>query len=217
MQAECNNGKVQRVKVHNLPSFAAQTDTHIEVTGIGTLRVDTAFGGDSFVMVDARDLGFELLPSEARDIAEISIPITRAANEQLGFRHPTNPDWKHISFCQLVGDLQPQADSQFSMRNAVVIEPGKLDRSPCGTGVSARMALLHHKGIMQQGDRLRMFSPIDSVFDGCIEKCVKIGDIQGIIPSIAGRGFITGTHQHTLDPCDPWPEGYRLSDTWPRL
>ena len=212
--AQCHGGKVRSVRVTNHPSFADQLDAMIEVEGIGTLRVDTAYGGDSFVLVDAASLGFSLKPDEARDITLTGMKITRAANEQLGFQHPQNPDWRHISFCQFTAPLSDEAGVP-SGRNTVVIEPGKLDRSPCGTGCSARMAVLHARGILKEGDRFTGISIIDSRFDCCIERITEIGGRAAIVPSISGRAWITGTHQHTLDAQDPWPGGYRLSDTWP--
>jgi proline racemase len=98
--ATCSDGKAQSVRVTNHPSFAQHLDRRIEVEGLGTLTVDTAYGGDSFVLVDAQALGFSLAPDEARELSETGMKITKAANEQIGFTHPTNPDWSHISFCQ---------------------------------------------------------------------------------------------------------------------
>jgi proline racemase len=214
--ANCRNGKAERITVRNVPSFAARLDAELEVEGIGTLRVDTAYGGDSFVLVDAADLGFRITPDEARDLAETGVRITAAANQQIGFRHPTNPDWSHISFCQIAGPLKREVQpDDFSMRNAVVVKPGKIDRSPTGTGVSARLAVLRAKGVMSVGDRLTMSSIIDSQFVGAIDADTQINDTPAIYPKITGRAWITGTHQHMLDPDDPWPGGYRVADTWP--
>ena len=214
IEAECNQGKAQRITVRNVPSFAAQLDVALEVPGVGTLRVDTAYGGDSFVIVDAHALGFEIRPDEAFDLARMGLKITQAANEQLGFRHPTLPGWQHISFCQFAAPLT-MVNGVAKGDNAVVIRPGKLDRSPCGTGCSARMAVLHAKGILKVGDRFIGRSLIGSEFHCRIENEVAVGDLTGIVPSISGRAWITGTHQVMLDPGDPWPAGYRLSDTWP--
>jgi len=183
---------------------------------LGTLSVDTAYGGDSFVIVGAADLGFEIAPSEARELAETGVRITAAANEQLGFTHPENPDWNHISFCQFAGELTEE-NGELTGSNAVAIRPGKIDRCPTGTGCSARMAVLHAKGRMKIGDVYRAKSIIDSEFICRIEKETTVGGHPAILPSISGRAWITGTHAYTLDPDDPWPEGYRLSDTWPNL
>jgi proline racemase len=214
--ARCENGKAKQITVRNLPSFVDRMDANIEVRGYGSLRVDTAYGGDSFVIVDADQLGFAIEPDEAREMAVAGIRITNAANEQLGFHHPGNPDWEHISFCQITGALR-QEDGVWVGRNTVAIQPGKLDRSPTGTGCSARMALLYQRGQLQKGDRYIAESVIGSRFECSIDDVTTVGDRAAIYPLISGRAWITGTHQHTLDPDDPWPGGYRVADTWPVL
>ena len=214
VKAYCEDGKAKSIEINNVPSFADQLDVHIEVEGLGSLKVDTAYGGDSFVIVNAAELGFEIKPDEAKDLADMGSKITAAANLQLDFNHPTNPDWRHISFCELVLPLFEEEGVKVS-RNTVVIDPGKLDRSPCGTGCSARMAVLHAKGELQKGDRMIGRSILDSRFDCSIVEETMVGKKKAIIPSIRGRAWITGTHQLMLDPEDPWPGGYRLSDTWP--
>jgi len=214
IEAACRGGKVEKVRVRNVPSFADQLAAKIEVTGLGTLEVDTAYGGDSFVITDADALGFSLSPDEAQDLADTGMKITAAANEQLGFQHPTNKDWRHLSFCQIAAPITHDNGVMIS-RNAVAIRPGKIDRSPCGTGCSARMAVLHARGQLKPGTPFQGRSIIDSQFDCVIDDVVSIGDKPAILPAISGRAWITGTHQHMLDPDDPWPAGYRLSDTWP--
>ncbi|HYA73076.1 MAG TPA: proline racemase family protein [Roseiarcus sp.] len=212
--ATCRDGKAERISVRNVPSFADRLDATIEVAGLGALTVDTAYGGDSFVIVDAPALGFSLSPDEARDIAECGVKIIKAANEQLGFVHPENPDWDHISFCQIAAPVALE-NGVLSAANAVAIRPGKIDRSPTGTGCSARMAVLHAKGKMKVGDRFVGRSLIGSKFDCRIDAEVAVGGKAGIVPVISGSAWITGVHQHMLDPTDPYPQGYRLSDTWP--
>jgi proline racemase len=214
--ADCRDGKAERIAVRNLPSFADKLDAKLEVDGLGTLTVDTAFGGDSFVITDAQALGFAIKPDEARDLAETGMRITRAANEQLGFRHPGNLGWEHISFCQMAAPLEREGEV-WSGANAVTVRPGKIDRSPTGTGCSARMAVLHARGILKVGDRFIGRSIIGSRFDCRVEAETSIGGKPAIVPSISGRAWITGTTQLMRDPADPWPNGYRLSDTWPRL
>ena len=209
VRAKCQNGKAQSITVTNLPSFAARLDAPLEVPGHASLTVDTAFGGDSFVVVDADALGLVLTPDEAHDIARLGVQITNAANDQLGFTHPTLPDWQHISFCLFKTRVQ---DGQ--TRHAVAIRPGKVDRSPTGTAVSAHMALLHARGQMARGDRLTATSIINSTFTGQIANVLDLAGTPAISPEITGRAWITGTHQHMLDPDDPWPTGYRLTDTW---
>ena len=214
--ATCRGGRVVSVKIINVPSFATQLDTVLEVEGLGTLSVDIAYGGDSFVITDAQALGFLITPDEARDIAQTGVRITRAANEQIGFRHPGNADWSHISFCQIVSAPE-QVDGVLQGRNAVTIMPGKIDRSPTGTGCSARLAVMHARGEIRVGEAFTGISITGSRFYCAIESETTVHGLPGVVPSVAGRGFITGTHQHLVDPEDPWPQGYRLSDTWPKI
>ncbi len=214
-RARCQNGRVESVNIRNVPSFVDRLDATLEVEGIGTLHVDTAYGGDSFVIADAQALGFAIAPDEARDLAETGIKITDAANQQLAFTHPQNPDWAHISFCQIAAPLR-KIDGIKTGRNAVAIQPGKIDRSPTGTGCSARMAVLHARGELTVGEPFHGVSLIDSIFHCRIEATTSLGAKPAIIPSFTGRAWITGTCQHMLDPQDPWPGGYRLSDTWPQ-
>ena len=215
VRADCKDGKAQRVTVQNLPSFAGERGVSLHVEGLGDIKVDTAFGGDSFVVVNAAELGFDLVASEAKALAMLGVKITNAANTQLNFHHPENADWAHFSFCLFAGPLQRDG-SHLSAKAAVAIQPGKIDRSPTGTAVSARMALLHAAGDMQLGETFTAQSIIGSEFHGRIVDTTMVGGIPAIIPEITGRAWITGMHQHMLDPDDPWPEGYRLSDTWPQ-
>jgi proline racemase len=211
--AECRNGKVRRITVRNVASFADRLGEKLEVAGFGMLTVDTAYGGDSFVIVDAMAAGFELRPDEARDLAEAGTEITAAANEQLGFTHPELP-LEHISFCQFTSRII-EKKGQKTCRNAVVIRPGKVDRSPTGTGISARLAVLHAKGQAKTGDSLLARSIIDSEFLGRIESETTVGKRSAIRTTISGRAWLTGRSRLTLDPDDPWPGGYRIADTWP--
>lgn len=209
VRATCRDGKVEQVSVRNLPSFAGQLDVPLEVEGLGTLTVDTAFGGDTFVAVNPGDIGLTFAPGEAHDMARLGKRISDAASEQLGFEHPDLPDWSHISFCLFA---TPVIDGE--MQSTVAIRPGKLDRSPCGTGVSAVMALRHARGLMDLGERVTSRSIVGGRFVGEIVGETAVAGRPAIVPQITGRAWVTGTHQHMLDPNDPWPGGYRLSDTW---
>ncbi|GGF45495.1 putative trans-3-hydroxy-L-proline dehydratase [Youhaiella tibetensis] len=214
--ADCRNGKAERITVTNVPSFVDRLGASIEVEGLGTFTVDTAYGGDSFVIVDAAALGFALTPDEARDLTETGIAITAAANAQLGFVHPQNPDWSHISFCQIAAPVARE-NGVLVGKNAVVIRPGKIDRSPTGTGCSARMAVLRARGQIEIGETFIGRSIIDSEFRCHVAADIEIAGRPAIRPVISGRAWVTGTSQLMLDPSDPWPSGYRLADTWPML
>ncbi|MGJ8546483.1 MAG: trans-3-hydroxy-L-proline dehydratase [Sulfitobacter sp.] len=213
VRAECRDGKAERIFVQNLPSFAASLDVPLEVPGLGTLRVDTAYGGDSFVVVDAEAMGFSLVAQEAHEIAQLGVRITDAANAALQFEHPQNPDWRHFSFCLFAGPVRRE-EAGLRAGAAVAIKPGKVDRSPTGTALCARMALLHARGEMGIEESLTTVSLIGSTFTGRILGQTTVGSHAAILPELSGRGWITGMHQHMLDPSDPWPGGYRLSDTW---
>lgn len=214
VRALCRDGKAVAIEVRNVPSFADKLGVAIEVAGLGTLRVDTAYGGDSFVVVDAKAAGFELVADEADALASMGMQIRAAANEQIGFTHPENAEWKHISFCQFTKPVE-HVDGVKSGWNTVAIEPGKLDRSPCGTGCSARMAVMHARGELRVGEAFVGRSIIGSRFDCRLLETAQVGAKEAVVPAIQGRCWITGTHQLMLDPDDPWPGGYRLSDTWP--
>ena len=212
--AACKDGKVERVSFKNLPSFVDKLRAPLEVPGLNTLEVDVAFGGDSFVVVNASTLGFTLVPDEARELTEAGMKITRAAQEQLGFEHPTLVGMNEITFCLLAGDVR-NGESGRASRHAVAIKPGKLDRSPTGTGVSARLALMFARGEATVGDEVTFESVLGSKFMGTITAQTNIAGRPAIVPSVSGRAWLTGTRQLMLDPEDPWPTGYRMGDTWP--
>lgn len=213
--ARCEGGKARAIQVTNVPSFVHRLDAPLEIEGFGTLRVDIAFGGDSYCLVKAPDLGFSLTPDEARDLTLTGRQVTRAANQQLGFAHPEN-DWSIVSFCQFTNPVEI-LDGLKCGKSAVVIDPGKLDRSPCGTGCSARMAVMHARKELGINEPYRASSILDSRFDCRIAGLSQIGKTPAIIPTIQGRAWITGTQQILRDPTDPWPRGYRIADTWPGM
>lgn len=213
VEAQCHNGKAERISVLNVPSFAGKLDAKIEVPGVGTVSVDTAYGGDSFVLVDAKAMGITLTPDNARDIARLGVKITAAANEQLEFRHPLN-EWRHFSFCQMTDPVERRNGVLWG-KSAVAIRPGKIDRSPCGTGCSARMAVLHARGEMNVGDKFIGTSLLDTEFHCSIQSEIDLDGVRGIRPIISGRAWIVGMKQLMSDPADPFQSGYRLSDTWP--
>lgn len=216
VRAACAEGRVSRISVENLPAFALHRARPLDVPGLGKITIDTAWGGDSFVVADAEALGLDLRPGNARALARLGIAITNAANAALTFEHPERPDWRHHSFCLFSGPVKREG-TRLTTTSVTAIQPGKIDRSPTGTALSARMALLHGSGEMSQGDTLTARSLIGTEFEGRILGATTVGVRPAIRPEISGRAWITGTHQHLLDPEDPFPRGYRLSDTWPDL
>ena len=210
--AKCKDGRCESVELTNVPSFADRLDAPLEVEGHGTIVVDISFGGMWYAIADATALGFSLEPSEARDLSLVGERIRVAAREQLPCVHPENPDISGVSIVEIA---EPWNGVGKVSKNAVVIAPGRLDRSATGTGLSARMAALHARGLMKVGDEMAHASVIGSEFNGRVVAETKVGDRPGIVPAIRGSAWITGITQVMLDPADPYPEGYLLSDTWP--
>lgn len=214
--AGCRAGKAEWVEVENVPCFAMRLDAPLEVEGLGTLAVDVAYGGMWYAIADAAALGFELVPAEARDLSTVGEQIRLAAREQLPCAHPDNPEIAGVSIVQIA---EPWQGNGRVSRNAVVVAPGRLDRSATGTGLSARIAALHARGRMHVGHSMTHASVIGSTFQGRIvrETTVGAGETErtAIVPAIRGSAWITGVTQVLLDPTDPFPEGYLLSDTWP--
>ncbi len=214
--AACRNGRVESVALVNLPSFADRLDAPLEIGGRGAINVDIAFGGDSFVIASAADLGFALTQDEAADLVREGMAVARAAEEQIGFVHPELPGMNEITFCLFAGPVEDDNGARKS-RHAVAIKPGKLDRSPTGTGCSARLAVMHARGLIRTGDAVAFHSVLGSSFTARVEAETVIAGRPAIRPGVTGRAFIMGRRQLTLAADDPWPTGYRLSDTWPSI
>ena len=210
-RAACRGGRCESVEITNVPSFADRLDAALEVTGMGTLTVDVAYGGMWYAIADAQALGFAIEPHEARDLSIAGERIRAAAREQLPCSHPENPAIAGVSIVQIAGPWQGIGAVS---RNAVVVAPGRLDRSATGTGLCARMAALHARGLMGAGDAMTHASAIGSTFDGRIAAETRVGGRPGIVPAIRGSAWITGVFQLVVDPDDPFPEGYLLADTW---
>jgi proline racemase len=214
VRAACRDGRVESVELTNVPSFVAHLGATVEVEAFGTVEVDVAFGGMWYAIADASKLGFEIEPQEARELAGVGELIRKAAREQLVCVHPDQPEIAGVSIAQIAAPWQGVGAVT---RNAVVVAPGRLDRSATGTGLSARMAVLHARGLMRVGDSMSHASAIGSVFDGRIvaETTVGHGAVPAIVPAIRGSAWITGVAELYVDERDPFPEGYLLSDTWP--
>jgi proline racemase len=212
---DCRDGKVERVRFVNQPAFCYYLDADIEVPDLGRLTVDVAYGGMTYVLIEAARVGFELTPAEARKICELGQVIKKAAAEQLEAEHPTNPEIPGITQVEFTGPLLREGDGLRS-RNAVVVSPGRLDRSPCGTGTSARLAQLHARGLLEVGQPFVHESVIGTRFDSSILSTTEIGPYDAVISTVAGQAWITGLYQFGLDPTDPFPRGFTVADSWLR-
>lgn len=223
LRCECRDGKVTSVTFRNVPSFATHLDTPVEVPTLGTVTVDVAYGGMFYVIADAGQFGLRLTPDEGRDITRITELIKAAANEQLPVIHPEQPGFAGITIGQLSGSAHDPANS---MRNVVTVSTGRLDfdrpstwtgaidRSPCGTGTSARMAVLHAKGLLDLGMAFRHEGILGTVFTGHLVEETRVGTHQAVVPTITGTAWITGLATYVVDPTDPFPDGYTVGDIW---
>jgi trans-L-3-hydroxyproline dehydratase len=211
-RAACRAGRCESVELTNVPCFADRLDAPVEVDGLGTISVDVAYGGMWYAIADAAALGFALEPSEARELVATGERIRIAARDQLACVHPENSAIAGVSIVEIAG---PWHGVGAVSRNAVVVAPGRLDRSATGTGLSARLAVLHARGLMGVGDSMEHASVLGTRFAGRIVAETAVGDRAAIVPAIRGRAWITDITQVLVDPTDPFPEGYLLSDTWP--
>lgn len=214
VEAECLNGKCENVTFRNVPSFVLGMDQLIEVEGLGTIKVDVSYGGMMYVIVDAESLGISIEPTEARDLCELGERIKKSAAVQIPAVHPENREIHTINQTLFAAPMT-EVNGIKTARNGVIVSPGRLDRSPCGTGTSARLAVMYAKGSIGIGESFIHESIIGTKFRGQILEETLVGDIRGVNVAITGRAWITAFHQYVLDPGDPFPTGYLLSDTWP--
>ncbi len=223
VSAACRDGKVERVTFRNVPAFATHIAAPVEVPHLGTVTVDVAYGGMFYVIADAERFGLRLTPDEGADIVRITEMIKAAANEQLPVVHPDQPGFTGITIGQLSG---PAHDPANSRRNVVTVSTGTLDwerpatwtgaidRSPCGTGTSAKMATLHAKGELKVGEAFRHEGILGTVFEGRLVEETRIGEYRAAVPTITGQAWITGFARYVVDPTDPFPDGYTIGDIW---
>lgn len=223
VRAEVDNGKVKNVTFENVPSFAVHLDATIEVPQLGTVTVDVAWGGMFFVIADAEQLGLQLSPDQAGEAVRVGEMIKAATQEQLDCVHPDNPDIRGVSIAQLSA---PPSGDHADRRNTVIVSTGELDwqrpstwkgcldRSPCGTGTCARMAVMHAKGQLGLNQDFRHEGILGTVFTGRLLRETTVGEYQAVVPTLKGSAWITGFAQYVVDPEDPFPNGFTVGDLW---
>jgi proline racemase len=195
----------------------------VEVRGLGTVTVDVAYGGMFYVIAEAEPLGFRLSPDEARDIVRVAEMIKAAAREQLPVVHPENPGIAGVTIAQISG-APSRADAH--RKNTVVVSTGTLDwsrpsswtgaldRSPCGTGTCAKMAVLHAKGQLPLGQDFVHEGILGTTFTGRLIEETRVGQYAAVVPTLSGQAWITGFAQYVVDPEDPFPDGFTVGDIW---
>ncbi len=203
---DVQDGRATQVTIRNVPSFVAALDQTVEVDSLGPLRYDLAFGGNYYAIMPAASVGLAPTPANAGALIERGLEIIAAIEAHPAAVHPLDPA---IRGCHHVVFHEPGSDGA-TARNATSIYPGWLDRSPCGTGTSARMALLHARGELALGEAFVNESVIGSRFTGRLVEEVTVGGIPAVVPEITGSAWISGMGNVLLDPTDPFPEGFSL-------
>ncbi len=216
ISARCRNGRCEEVTVTAVPSFVHRLDFPVETEGLGTLTVDVAYGGTYYAFIDAAALGFSLTPDEAGDLVELGSSLKPFIREQVRPDHPADDELNKAGLKVLPFFCLPPGKDRDHYRNTNIIPPARIDRSPCGTGCAARLAVLHARGQAKPGQVVEFRSMIDGVFRTRIVRTLYLGDREAVIPELTGRAWIYGISQIGVDPDDPFPLGYTLSDTWGR-
>jgi proline racemase len=189
-----------------VPAFVVELDAEVEVPSLGNVRYDMAFGGNFYALVSADSVGLDPVPENSQRLIDAGLETIHAINAAARPAHPLDPA---IGGCKHVVFHKPGEDGA-DARNATSIHPGWLDRSPCGTGTSARMAALHRRGELALGEEFVNESVIGSRFTGRLLEETRVGDLPAVIPEVSGRAWVTGMGQYLLDPSDPFPSGFAL-------
>jgi len=223
VRAECHNGKVTSVTFQNVPAFAVHLDAEIDVPHLGRVTVDVAWGGMWYAIAAAAQFDMDLAPENGRDLVRISEMIKAAAQEQLPVAHPDNPAIDTITGALLVG---PPHAPDAHHRNSMTVSTGALDwerpatwtgildRSPCGTGTCATMAVRHAKGQLALHEDFINESVLSTRFSGRLVGTTRVGQYDAVVPTLGGQAWITGIANYVLDPTDPFPAGFTVGDIW---
>lgn len=199
---EIENGKVKAVTIRNVPSFL-YSSASIRVKSIGNVPVDIAYGGNFFALVEAKSLNVKVEPGEVKRLIEFGVDIRETVNKEVDIVHPATGNKSKVNLVEIFEDTSPP-------RNAVIFGLGQVDRSPCGTGTCAKMAMLHAKNKLEVGQTYRYKSIIDTEFQGKIVGEARVGDYKAIIPEVTGSAYIIGIQQFVIDEEDPFKYGFQL-------
>ena len=206
-KAKVHDGIVEEVSIYNVPSFLYKQDVEVDVPGWGVIKLDIAFGGSFFALVDFKEIGYAIKPENVMQLAKVGMEIRESINWQVEMQHP---ELKHINTCDLVKFYSPPTHPDAHYKNAVVFGQGQVDRSPCGTGTCAKLAALYAKGEIKEGEVVVNESIIGTLFKGKIIGTCKVGEFDAIIPEITGSAYITGFNTFVFDDKDPVKDGFIL-------
>ncbi|WP_026622143.1 proline racemase [Ensifer sp. WSM1721] len=208
-RAACRNGRCLSVSLDNVPSFAEALDREIETPRWGRIKADIAFGGVYYAIVDVDQIGVGIAPDHARYLAEAGIELKSLLAEQVTVKHPELTGVDEIAYVMFRGE-EPDG----AVRTCTTLKPGRVDRSPCGTGSSANLVTLYARGRIAVGDRRTSRSIIGGEFTAEAIGMTEICGRPAVLPRITGRGWIYGREQLRISDEDPFTSGFALSDTW---
>lgn len=214
-RAECEGGKCKNVSFDNVPAFVFKLDYEVEVPDIGTVSVDIAWGGMMYVVVDAASVGLSVENQYGPKLVEVGEKIKKAVQKAYTPVHPENPSIKGVSILEFTHPPEdlPSGEGMTAV-NTVVVSPGRFDRSPCGTGTCARLAIMHARGQLSVNEPFVHKSIIGTEFVSHIRGTTTVGGYPAVLPTVKGRAWITSFKQIVLDSSDPFPTGFRVGDQW---
>ena len=201
------NGKVQSVSIFNVPAFLYKRDQEVELPGVGKVKFDISFGGSFFAIVHAGQLGLKIEPKNAAKLTDLAMELRDIINRDIEIQHPT---LEHIKTVDLVEIWDEPTNPEATYKNVVIFGQGQVDRSPCGTGTSDKLATLHAKGELKEGEKFVYESILGTMFEGEIVGTTKVGEFDAVLPKITGSAYMTGFNNFLIDEDDPVKYGFIL-------
>ncbi|WP_178412038.1 proline racemase [Peptostreptococcaceae bacterium] len=201
------NGKVQSVSIFNVPAFLYKKDQEVELPGVGKVKFDISFGGSFFAIVHASQLGLKIEPKNAAKLTDMAMELRDIINREIEIQHPT---LEHIKTVDLVEIWDEPTNEKATYKNVVIFGQGQVDRSPCGTGTSAKLATLHARGELKEGEKFVYESILGTLFEGEIVGTTKVGEFDAVLPKITGSAYMTGFNNFLIDEDDPVKYGFIL-------
>lgn len=208
-RARCADGRCLSVSLDMVPAFVEHLDLAIETEQFGTLKIDVAFGGVYYALIDVAQTGLSIAPEHARALADAGVALKEVINRQLDIQHPLLPSVNEVAYVMFRNRLDDR-----TYQTCTTLPPGRVDRSPCGTGSSANLATLAARGLVQAGDQLVSRSTIGGQFQVELLGHGEVGGRPAVLPRVTGRAWLYGLQQLGVDPDDPLAAGFMLSDTW---
>lgn len=208
-KAICENGRCTAVSLDMVPSFVEALDIEINTNDFGPIKVDIAFGGVYYALIDVEQIGLKIAPENARELGTIGVNLLEQVNDQVRVQHPELKALDQVAYVM----FRHKVDDK-TYQTCTTLPPGRVDRSPCGTGSSANLATLSARGLVSESDKLVSYSTIGGQFQIELLGHCKVSERQAVLPRVTGRAWLYGLQQLGVDPTDPLATGFMLSDTW---